>query len=162
MSSDIAHAIRHERIINGLVNAAINGGLAWYLFKAQPVLLLWGSEGFGADLMATAFIMLFIVALIVVSIFRRKARLGKISATWDNGRWLHRQLQRFPHSLLGSASMFGLIGMLVFVPPTLLVLSVSNITELTPAQYAIFKGCWAGSLAAVMVGSMIRLAVSRR
>jgi hypothetical protein len=106
--------------------------------------------------------MLFIVALIVVPIFRRKAQLGNISATWDNGRWLHRQLQRFPHSLLGIAIIFGLVGMLVFVPPTLLVLSVSNITELTPAQYAIFKGCWAGSLAAVMVGSMIRLAVSRR
>lgn len=162
MSSNIAQAIRHERIINGLVNAAINGGLAWYLFKAKPLLELWGGEGFGADLMASAFIMLFIVALIVVSIFRRKARLGEISATWDNGRWLHRQLQRFPQSLLGSASLFGLIGMLVFVPPTLLLLSLSNMTEFTPAQYAIFKGCWAGSLAAIMVGSMIRLAVSRR
>lgn len=162
MSSDIAHVIRVERIISGLVNATINGGLAWYLFKAKPVLLLRGSEGFGTDLMATAFIMLLIVALIVVPIFRRKARLGNISATWDNGRWLHRQLQRFPHSPLGIAIIFGLVGMVVFVPPTLLVLSVSNITELTPAQYAIFKGCWAGSLAAVMVGSMIRLAVSRR
>src|SRR3990167_3441515 len=107
MSSDIAHAIHHERIINGLANAASNGGLAWYLFKEKPLLLLWGSEGFGADLMVTAFIMLFIVALIVVSIFRRKARLGKISATWDNCRWLQRQLQRFPHSLLGIASLFG-------------------------------------------------------
>ncbi|WP_372873883.1 hypothetical protein [Pseudomonas sp.] len=162
MSSDIAHIIRSERIISGLVNAAINGGLAWYLFKTKPLLLLWGSEGFGVDLMATAFIMLFIVALIVVPIFRRKVRQGTISATWDNDRWLHRQLQRFPHSLLGSAILFGLIGMVVFVPPSLLVLSVSHITELSPAQYAIFKGCWAGSLAAVMVGSMIRLAVSRR
>jgi hypothetical protein len=162
MNRDITHVVRSERIISGLVNAAINGGLAWYLFKAKPVLLLWGSEGFGADIMVTAFIMLFIVALIVVPIFRRKAQLGNISATWDNGRWLHRQLQRLPHSLLGIAIIFGLVGMLVFVPPTLLVLSVSNITELTPAQYAIFKGCWAGSLAAVMVGSMIRLAVSRR
>jgi threonine/homoserine/homoserine lactone efflux protein len=59
---------------------------------------------------------------------------------------------------LGIAIIFGLVGMVVFVPPTLMALSVSDMTELTPAQYAIFKGC----LAAVMVGSMIRLALSRR
>lgn len=162
MDVPIERAIRKERMINGILNAVVNGAMTWYSFKAQAVLPLWGGRGFGIDLLATAFIMLFIVALIVVTIYRRKAARGEILAHWDDSRWEHRQLQRFPAAVPGIAAAFGLAGALVFVPPTWLLFSLVGVSELSPAQYALFKSCWAGTLAAIMVGPMLTLAVSRR
>lgn len=106
--------------------------------------------------MATAAILLFIVALILIPLNRRKVRTGKVVAhSWDNRKALHRLLQRAPKSLFVRALLFALFGMLVIAPLTLLMRWSVGATEFTPLAHSIFKGIWAGLMAAAMTVPMV-------
>jgi len=161
MSSHLQQYILKESTINFVTNAFFNGVIAWFLLRNGTDLTMWGAHSFAFDLMATAFILLLIVTLIVVPLQRRKLRRGEVSPVqWDQSRWLHRQLQRFPKSLWGTGALFGLIGLMVFIPLTLVPMLMLGVNHFTPDAYAIFKGLWAGLLAGVMMGPMIMLGLA--
>jgi hypothetical protein len=161
MHSTLARYIIKESSVNFVTNAFFNGLIAWLLLRGGPDLTMWGEHSFAIDLMATAFILLLIVTLIVVPLQRRKVRSGKMNVLlWDPGCKLHRCLQRFPASLWAKGVVFGLIGLVVFIPLTLAPLAILGVTHFTPASYAVFKGLWAGVLAAVLMGPMIMLGLA--
>ena len=54
-----------------------------------------------------------------------------------------------------SALVFGLLGMCVIAPLTLLAFYLVGVEEVSPLNYAIFKGLWAGLMAAVLVIPMV-------
>ncbi len=158
---ELTSHIRRETIINGVTNAFFNGGIAWLLLKDAGALPLWGEHSFAIDMVATAAILLFIVALILIPLNRRKVSKGQLTAIyWDDGRPVHRLLQRLPHKLLGRALAFGLVGLLIIAPLSLLALMVLGIDTIEAPSYAVFKGVWAGAVAASMVCPMILLAVA--
>ncbi len=156
MSETISAHVRHEARNNGLTNTLCNGAAAWFLLKSGENLTLLGN--ITGDLMATAAILLFIVALILIPLNRSKVKKGKVAAhDWDNSKALHRLLQRAPKSLFVRALLFALFGMLVIAPLTLLALWAVGATEFTPLAYSIFKGIWAGLMAAAMTVPMVLL-----
>ena len=66
---------------------------------------------------------------------------------------------RFPASTFKSALLFGLTGMLVIAPLTLLGFHLFGVDQVTPVNYAIFKGIWAGSTAGLLVIPMVLTAL---
>lgn len=153
--------IQREALTNGITNTLANGLIAWWLLKGSPPLTWGGAHSFSVDVVATAFLLPLIVALIVIPLQRRKLRLGKQSLRpLNQNRWLERQLSRFPQTLWASALRFGLVGTLLFSPLTLAAFFALGIEHVAPAHYALFKGLWAGLLAAVMVVPMVMLGLS--
>lgn len=161
MSEALGSHIRRETAVNFTINALINGLLAWWLLKHKAMLSLWGEEGFGVDLIVTAFIMLFMVASIVILLNRKKVTQGNLPVhQWDAGSTLQNLLRKLPRKLLLLALCFALFGALVAAPLTIFVLQAVSVTELTPLNYAIFKGVWAGALVALTTAPLIRLAIA--
>ena len=149
--------LRREVTTNGLTNAFFNGVICWYLIKEKVDLTWWCEHSFGGDILATALILPWIVAMIVIPLQRSKVRKGKI-APWhcdDTTRKSLKILAKFPQSLWLNGLYFGLLGMLVIGPITLLGLWLAGAATFTPMEYAIFKGLWAGCLAAVTVIPML-------
>ncbi len=158
---ELSAHIRKETIINGVTNAIFNGGIAWWLLYDKEPLSFWGMHSFGIDMIATATILLFIVALILIPLNRRKVSKGQLAPIrWDESRALHRILRRLPRKLFGRALFFGLAGLLIIAPLSLLILKVLGIQSIAATSYAVFKGFWAGAVAASMVGPMILVAAA--
>jgi hypothetical protein len=155
--------IRNQALSNAFFNAVINGWIAWLLMKEKAVLPLWGTPGFGPDLIATGFLLPFIIALIVIPLNRRAVSRGKVAALpLDRRNPRPLWLERWPQSLFLRALIFGLTGALLVAPLTLLGFAVLGVGELTPMTFAVVKGLWAGALAGAMVVPMATLGIARR
>jgi len=158
--AELKHYLTHNATTNGLTNMAANGIICWLLIKDKGVVTWWGASNFGGDLLATGFILPFIVALIVIPLQRSKVRKGKVAGIGSDAvpatfrRWL-----AMPSNLWARAAIFGLVGMLLVAGPTLVLLAAVGVAEFSPLSYAIFKGVWAGILAALLVLPMIIVAL---
>lgn len=158
MAPAIKAHIRRESITNWIINCAINGTLAWFLLSGNESLQWWGPHGFAKDMMVTAVLLTFIVSLIMIMMHRKKVGSGKLPALQlDNSRRLHVLIARMPQSVIASALIFVAIALLLFLPIVFVLFSVLGIESLSVLHYALFKGAWAGTLAAVMVVPMIML-----
>ncbi|MFT5482782.1 MAG: hypothetical protein ACI9GW_001436 [Halieaceae bacterium] len=156
-----AHLL-HEVLVGGVSNAIFNALAAWLLLRGGSNLTFGGDNSFAIDVVATAFILPFIVSLIVIPLNQRKLRNNKvdtISATYIP--CIQTFLNHFPKGLAMRAVCFGVLGVALFSPGVLLPLWALGISEFSPLQYAIFKGFWAGLLAAVLVVPMILLALRK-
>lgn len=163
MPNVLRQHICKEVMINGVCNAVLNGYIAWLIIKERASLAMWGAEGFAFDLLATAFLLPFIIALIVIPLSRHKVSKGKIpNICWDADSPLHGLLQRLPQGLMLRALEFGLAGLLIVAPLTLLALLFLGATSFTPLQFAIFKGLWAGLLGGLVVAPLIMLGAADR
>jgi len=152
--------IRKESITNGISNMLFNGVIAWLLLRSKGTLSLWGEHSFGVDLIATAFLLLFIISLIVIPIHKKKVRNGGLPTwPWDEARISDRVLRNLPANTVLGGMAFGLFGILVVSPLTLLPFMVFGVTQMDPFAFAVFKGLWAGALAGLTVGPMIRFAL---
>ncbi|MEH6549828.1 MAG: hypothetical protein V7711_12235 [Pseudomonadales bacterium] len=158
MSHDLDKHIRKEILIGSLSNIFFNGLIAWWLLKDKGDLHLWGETGFAVDIAATGFILPLIVGLIVISIHRSKVRKGKMPAVpgQDQQLW-----GRFPFSVFFSSAIFGLIGLFLIAPITIGVFIGLNIDQVSPINYSIFKGLWAGVIVAILAGPMVKVGLRR-
>jgi hypothetical protein len=152
--------LRHEMLVSGVSNTFFNGLVAWLLLKSGADLGWSGGNSFVVDIIATSFLLPFIVALIVIPLQRSKLNKGKLQPI-DLGSTssLQALANRFPTNVFKSALLFGLIGMLVIAPLTVLGFYLAGIVVVAPLHYAIFKGIWAGLMAAVLVVPMVLLAL---
>lgn len=156
--TSITAYIKKETAITGISNTAFNGVIAWMLLRGGDALQWGGQHSFVIDLFATAFILPFIVALIIVPIQRRKVSQQKLPAMELNAaNRLQGIISRLPNSLFINALLFGVVGALLFTPLALLGFWALAIEQIQPINYAIFKGCWAGLMAAVLVVPMLML-----
>jgi len=158
--NDYKGYLSKEVTTNGLSNAFFNGLACWYLIKDKGDMPFWGAHSFGVDILATAFILPWIVTLILVPLQKVKMRKGKAAPWMPNSvapHYMYDFVSRFPNKLWLNAILFGLIGMLVFAPTLLALLFAAQIDLFTAAEYAVFKGVWAGILAALLTTPMILL-----
>lgn len=159
-AQQLASTIRHETLVSGLSNTLFNGLIAWLLLRAGSNLTLVGEHSYAVDVAATAFILPFIVTLIVIPLNQRKRAKNTAPAVrLDSSHWLHAILLRFPSNLWLRALCFGSLAMLIVTPITLLPLWALGLTEFTPTAYSLFKGVWAGVMAAVLTTPMLLLAL---
>lgn len=148
--------LRREILVCGISNAVFNGLSVWWMKKNGPTLGWGGENSFVVDLVATGLLLPFIVALIVIPLQRSKLNQGKLqSINLGPGSFAQAVADRFPAATFKSAVLFGLIGMLLFAPLTVAGFYLLGVGELQPLQYAIFKGLWAGIIAAVLVVPMV-------
>jgi hypothetical protein len=152
--------LRHEILVGGISNAVFNGLIAWLLLRNGPDLQWAGKHSFAVDVLATGLLLPFIVALIVIPLQRAKLGKGKLQAI-DLGpaSTLQSIANRMPASTWKSALLFGLFGMGVIAPATLLGFLLAGMEQFSPVNYAIFKGVWAGLVAAVLVVPMVLIAL---
>ncbi len=78
---------------------------------------------------------------------------------WDHNRLLHGILSKFPKNTFFTSLIFGIFVLLVVVPLTLGLLSITGLTQMSPMTYSIFKGIWAGALAGIMVWPIVTYAL---
>ena len=78
MSQDASAHLRHEVLVGGISNMVFNGLIAWLLLRGGSALTWGGEHSFVVDVLATAFLLPFIVALIVIPLQRGKLRKGKL------------------------------------------------------------------------------------
>ncbi|MEH6588017.1 MAG: hypothetical protein V7720_15770 [Halioglobus sp.] len=160
MSVTTKDHLRHEALVGGISNTFFNGIIAWLLLRSGPALQWGGEHSFVVDIIATALLLPLIVALIVIPLQRSKVKKGKLhTMSLQSSSAIQRFANRFPYSTGKSAPLFGLAGMLVIAPLTLLGFYLLGISAVTPLHYAIFKGLWAGGMAAVMVLPMVLVAL---
>lgn len=159
--SELKHYLIHGASTNGLANTLANGGICWWLIQDKGPVGWWGNSNFGGDLLATGFILPFIIALIVIPLHNKKVRSGSLNTVPADlvPRWMVWVLG-MPQSLWLRGVLFGLIGVVGFALPTLGLLALLEVNTLTPAQYALFKGVWAGLVAFILVMPMTALAMN--
>lgn len=152
--------LRQEVVISGVSNALFNGVIAWFLLRHGPALRWSGDHSFAADMIATGLLLPLIVALIVIPLQRSKLRKGELQPiNLGSSSMMQSIANRFPTNAFGSALLFGLFGMAIIAPLTLLGFYVLGIDETGPGPYAIFKGIWAGIVAGVLVIPMVLIAL---
>jgi hypothetical protein len=155
--------MKHEILVGGVSNAFFNGVIAWLLLRGGASLSWQGPHSFVGDIVATAFILPLIVAFIVIPLQRSKLASGKLPVMrLDRDSKLQALVDSMPGRTSRSAPLFGLIGVCLFAPLGLLALLAGGVHEITPAAYAIFKGAWAGIMAAALVVPMVLLALRER
>ncbi len=156
MTDQAKRHLRHEALVGGITNTLFNSVIAWWLLKDGPALQWTGEHSFVIDIIATAFILPFIVALIVIPIHKKKLAKGNIE-TMDFGpnNQLQAWVNRLPRSTAGSAFWFGLAGVCLAAPLPLLAFYLMGVENIAPDHYAIIKGFWAGLTAAVLVVPMV-------
>ena len=153
--------IQREVMLSGVLNALINGLLAWWVFKDVNEVPMWAEHGFAKDLVMTSCLLMFFLSLIVIVLHRRKVAKGIMaSQLWDSSKSLHCLLRRSPQSPFLSALLFGALGLFIVAPVTLLPLVVLDINVLSPAAFALFKALWSGLLGALIVGPVILLGLA--
>ncbi|CAA0094787.1 Uncharacterised protein [Halioglobus japonicus] len=156
------HHIRHEILVCGISNAIFNGLSAWFLIKNGPGLRWEGEHSFAVDVIATGLLLPLIVAFIVIPLQRSKLNKGQLQAIDLGERSLMQSISNlFPASTARSAGLFGLIGLLIIAPLTLAGFYLLGVAYVSPLQYAIFKGLWAGVIAAVLVVPMVLIALRK-
>lgn len=152
--------LKHEALVGGISNAVFNGLIAWLMLRSGPALAWGGQHSFAVDVIATALLLPLIVALIVIPLQRGKLNRGKLQAIYlGRASFTQSLADRFPASTFKSALLFGLLGMCAIAPLTLFGFFLLGVEQVQPLHYALFKGLWAGLMAAVLVIPMVLVAL---
>jgi hypothetical protein len=143
-----SHIVKESRN-SFIINLAINGGLAWYIFRHKPELSLWGANGFGQDMLVTALLLWLLLSVIVIAIHRKKAKAGHLPAVADaDYPTMRRALSWLPRGTWAASTILGFIGVILFALPLLAAFHMLDVSTMSPMHYSIFKGVWAGVMAA--------------
>jgi len=161
MQDSTRRLLRHEALVGGISNLVFNALIAWLLLRGGPALGWGGPSSFAVDLLATAFLLPLIVALIVIPLQRRKLARGAAAPLAGRCEGAYAWVERLPRGTLAAAVVFGLLGLCLFAPLTLLGMLAVGVEQIQPGHYALFKGLWAGLLAAVLAPPMVLCALRR-
>ncbi len=138
---------------NIVINIVINGAIAYATLRSLVEISAWGENGYGKDLLISAFILSTILGFIFIALFRHKKNKQQIEPDGTEGSslaWL------IPYSPWLAAPWIGVLGAVIAAPALLGILMLAGVETLTPVSYAIIKGIWAGVLAGIIVPIAIR------
>jgi hypothetical protein len=142
---------RHRRFlmveqgaVPSVFNLALNGVIAWALFRSVASIPLWGESSVGVDLLATGFLLPFLTCLIVSALVARDVRSGKVPALPAEGlpssRWSQRPASQ-------RALLLGVAGVLFGALPLVWALHLGEAGPFAVAPFVAFKAVWAAMLA---------------
>ena len=161
MTEALNSYIRKETIANVVINVAVTAAIVWFTKMDGGTILVGGEEGFGIDIIVTAFLLFFIMSFVVMAIQKARVKSGAMAAfSWDAEHRLHRILDRMPKSVWLSALLFAVFAVLIIAPITLGLASVVGLTEISPFDYMIAKALWAGVVVAVMNRIIIQVGLA--
>ncbi len=145
-----------QGVVGFVINVAINYGIARVIFGPFEVVPLLGDPSMVTDTVVTAFVLPFLVALIVGWITRAQVKQGKLPVP-DWTRAERRWLSKLPQHTGRRALVLGAIGVVAIGFPLTQALVTAFPEGLAPRPWCWLKGGIAGVLA-VWVGPVAALA----
>ena len=145
----------HKRVIflehgvgSALFNLALNGLIAWALFRGLERVPLWGQQSIAGDTVGTCFFLPFFTTLIVTPLLRGRMRSGQVNPLASTGR-LSALLDRLPRRSLARAAVLGVLCAVCVAPPVIWALDRLAVTDLGLWPFVVFKATFAAALAAL-------------
>lgn len=150
-----SYLVREQVITPALVNCALNGIIAWFIFRARSNVPVWGDGGLVFDTIATLFLLPFLTCLIVTPLIRRRVAAGKLPPlAWRATE--HALFGFLPANVWGRAAAIGGLAVVAGLPVILGGLSLIGIAHLAPLNVVLLKSVYTGILAG-LVGPVIAL-----
>jgi hypothetical protein len=142
-----------------IVNALVNGAIAWAVYRGLAALPLWGNKSIGGDALATSFLLPVIICLIVTPLIRAMAKQGK-TPTFDSA--LAGWLRIFQWSLFVRALLFGVVSTVVLGGITIALLTALGVQALDFNAFIVWKMFYTGTLAAIVTPIIALVALADR
>jgi len=140
--------------VPAVINAALNPTIAGLQTRGHETLPIWSADAaFGPDTIGTAFFLPAITCLIVTALVRRSVRQGAVEPlpplAWN----------RRP-GLLRRAARFGLLGVLGFAIPVIVLVELVGVTEMARTPFLVWKAISTGVMGAIVTPWIARVAVA--
>ncbi|GIW41854.1 MAG: hypothetical protein KatS3mg076_2431 [Candidatus Binatia bacterium] len=133
----------------GLLNVALNGAIAYVMFRGAESVPFSGSRSISADLAGTAFFLPFFTTLVVTPLTRRRAsREGWNPPSTPPA--VAAALRLVPDTVVRRALLLGFLTLAFVAVPTLWALAWAGVSELSTGGFVRFKSVFAGILGAVL------------
>jgi hypothetical protein len=142
-----------QQLVPGLINAALNGGIAWAQHGQAPRVGLWDSGAYAVDLLATGFLLPAISWTILRPLLLRQQSQGKAPDLEDLR--VPRLLPWMPSSLWRGSLVVGLLGMTLMGGSCLLLALALGQPGFTGPDYALLKAVYAGLLTIALQPLMV-------
>jgi hypothetical protein len=143
---------RYLFIQNGLgaaiVNAALNGAIAWAMMRRLALLPVWGVPGVVPDILVTAFGVTFGTCIFASLQVRWDVDRGRISPALSDG--VTRVVARFPAGTFRRAFLLGAVSVVVFCPLVLAALALSGKSGFDRSSFIALKAVFSAVQGAVV------------
>jgi len=141
-----------QQLIPFVINAVLNGWIAWAMHHDNPAVPLLGNDGYASDLVATGVLLPGITWLILRPLLLKQAATGKGPATDGVPQpWGSRLL---PSTLWRGAAVIGLIGGMIGLVVAGILLGLGA-PAMPGETYAIFKGVYGGLFPVLLQPTMV-------
>lgn len=147
------HFFVSQQLVPGLINAVINGAIAWSMHSPQARVGLWDQGAYAHDLLATGFLLPAITWWILRPLLRSQAAKGKAPDLHAVpmpllARWM-------PSGVWSGALVIGLMGMLLVGGASVVALQLLGAPIFDGATYAWVKGGYALLLSLCLQPAMV-------
>lgn len=144
------------------INLVANGAIAWLLNRSAVAIPVWGLPSLAVDLIATAFLLPFLICVIVSPQIAGNVKSGKLQP-FPPERVL--QVRWFQCSATTRGVFLGLAGIFFAAIPVLWALRLGQAQPFSVSSFVTFKAVWAAMLACVVtpiVGWSALMSASRK
>ncbi|HRD84031.1 MAG TPA: hypothetical protein PLF63_02545 [Rubrivivax sp.] len=146
------HFAISQQIVPAIINALINGGIAWGMHRGKDAVALWGEGGYWTDLVATGVLLPGLTWMILHPLTRWQHRQGKAPSTSGVPRpWLESWL---PAGFWSGSALIGLLGGAVGLFATGMLHGLGA-PSMSGGAYAVFKGLYGGMFPVLLQPAMV-------
>ncbi len=129
------------------INLVANALIAWLSHLSTKTVPIWGGSSISVDLLATSFLLPFIVCLAVSPGVKKKVKTRKLSPIPSSQLPIFMWYKRPPWQ---RAIFIGFLGVVFAGIPVIWILSISQAQPIPTMSFAIFKGFWAAAIASLI------------
>lgn len=129
------------------INLVVNALIAWLINRSVATVPIWGGGSISVDLIATSFLLPFIVCLAVSPGVRKKVKTGKLSPIPSSQLPIFMWYKR---SLWLRAIFIALLGVIFAGIPVIWILSIAQAQPIPTMSFVVFKGFWAAAIASLI------------
>jgi hypothetical protein len=141
-----------------VVNAILNGFIGWAILAGQTEFRVWTLPGAAADLVATAFGVAFGTVLAAALGVPRDVKRGKITMPRLSPGFLE-LLGRLPPGVFKRSVWLGVVSVLVFAPPVLLLCALAGVHVFERGAFVAVKAGFAAAEAALITPIIVLAAL---
>ncbi|MGV2870685.1 hypothetical protein [Colwellia sp. E150_009] len=134
----------NQGVVASIFNFLLNGLIAWLVFGSLDLIPSWGDPSVGVDIIVTAFLLPYLITVIVSAIVKKEVIHHKapklVIPSIAQTKWL-----------LVSPLKFGIfmggLGLFFFALPLIWVLNIAGLEFVSSEKFIIFKGGWTAIMA---------------